>query len=239
MSGLSGVRNKRAPLHIRIMMKECFFQDGANPAFHEAIGDTINYGVQSKSHLLRMGLIDNNDNDLIPELLSKALYRIPLIAWSLVVDKWRWDVFSGKIAFDDYNAHWWRLRELLQGVEAPVTRSDLFNFDPMGKFHIPDNSPYIPYFFGGFLQVQLFEGLCKEEFGENVDVNQCDLFGATKAGDALKALMSKGQSRPWQEVLPIIAGVGEITSKSLLKYYEPLIEWLEIRVREEEIPLGW
>ncbi len=38
---------------------------------------------------------------------------------------------------------WWALREGVQGVKAPrENRKD--RFDPMGKFHIPDNSPYMP-----------------------------------------------------------------------------------------------
>ena len=213
------------------------FRDGANPAFHEAIGDTINYGVQSRQHLKRLGLL-NDDEDVIGELLHKALYRIPLIVWSYVVDRWRWDAFEGLIEPDEYNEHWWRLRERIQGVRAPVKRTEE-NFDPMAKFHIPDNTPYMPYFFSGFLQMQFFEGLCDIEHGNEVDLNECDLFGAKKAGEALKEMMQRGQSQPWRKVLPIITGRHDITSDALLKYYRPLIKWLETRVREENIPLGW
>ena len=76
-------------------------------------------------------------------MLSQALHRIPLIMWSLVVDLWRWDVFSGRVAYEDWNKHWWRLREDIQGLKAPVERNES-NFDPMAKFHIPDNTPYMP-----------------------------------------------------------------------------------------------
>ena len=117
-------------------------QDGANPAFHEAVGDSINYGVHSPAHLKRLDLWDSNSGDLlstttpvmnalntptvssdnIMNLLQQALYRIPLIPWSLVVDTWRWHIFEGRVKYEDWNAHWWHLRESLQGVKSPVPR---------------------------------------------------------------------------------------------------------------------
>ena len=34
------------------------FQDGANAAFHEAVGDSINYAVHAPVHLERLDLVD-------------------------------------------------------------------------------------------------------------------------------------------------------------------------------------
>ena len=63
--------------------------------------------------------------DDIRNLLQQALYRIPLIPWSLVVDTWRWHVFEGRIKYEDWNTHWWHLRESLQGVKSPVPRCEM------------------------------------------------------------------------------------------------------------------
>ena len=36
-----------------------------------------------------------------------------------------------------------------------------------------------------------------------------------------------------------MTGSPEISARPLLRYYAPLIVWLEKRVEEEDIPLGW
>lgn len=82
--------------------------------------------------------------DRIENLLTKALQRLPLIAFSLVVETWRYDVFSGRVAFEDWNTHWWKLREKFQGVGVPYDEDRSAHFDPMAKFHVPDNTPYMP-----------------------------------------------------------------------------------------------
>lgn len=42
------------------------------------------------------------------------------------------------------------------------------------------------YFFSGFLQLQFFEGLCKQNHGEDVDIHLCDLYGSKNAGHVLR-----------------------------------------------------
>ena len=61
-----------------------------------------------------------------------------------MVDTWRWDVLEGKVAYQHLNRHWWRLRRQFQGVDTPMEEDRSDRFDPMAKFHIPDNTPYMP-----------------------------------------------------------------------------------------------
>ncbi len=46
--------------HIQYYMnyadRDPLFRDGASPAFHEAVGDTSIYAVQTPAHLARLGL---------------------------------------------------------------------------------------------------------------------------------------------------------------------------------------
>lgn len=58
------------------------------------------------------------------------------------MDKWRWSVFDGSTTDTNLNAEWWRLREELQGLKPPVSRSET-DFDPGAKYHIPANVEYI------------------------------------------------------------------------------------------------
>lgn len=39
------------------------FRDGANPAFHEAVGDVVGLSVQTPRHLQRLGLLNNITDD--------------------------------------------------------------------------------------------------------------------------------------------------------------------------------
>ena len=74
--------------------------------------------------------------------MMQALRRVAPLPWTLLVDQWRWKVFSGRITPSNYNSEWWRLRMHYQGVSAPVARTEQ-DFDPGAKFHVGSNYPYI------------------------------------------------------------------------------------------------
>ncbi|XP_024945394.1 angiotensin-converting enzyme [Cephus cinctus] len=183
--------------HIQYYMayknQPAIFMDGANSAFHEAVGDAIMYGVLTPQHMQRLGLANDSalSNDL-PLLLKQALGKLPQMPHALIMDKWRWDVFSGKIKDSLYNKAWWELNKKYLGIEPPVARND-DSFDPAAKFHITDNTPYIRYFLGYVLQVQLFEGMCQAAVTGKVGdplfkmpLHRCDIYGSKDAGRRLK-----------------------------------------------------
>ena len=96
------------------------YRDGANDGFHEAIGDTIALSI-TPSYLTKIGLLDqepdvSRDTGL---LLARALDGVAFLPFGLLVDKWRWQVFSGEIKPAEYNTAWWQLREEYQGIKAP------------------------------------------------------------------------------------------------------------------------
>lgn len=124
-------------------------QEGTNSAFHESIGDVIMHGVMVPQHLHRLNLL--TDEELLsPDidmflLLHQALSKIPEIPFGLLVDEYRWNIFNGKIAEENYNKVYWKMNEELRGIKAPEVRSEEF-FDAGAKFHVPDNTPYIRYY---------------------------------------------------------------------------------------------
>ncbi|CAG9818310.1 unnamed protein product [Phaedon cochleariae] len=121
------------------------FRDGANPAFHEAIGEAIGLSVGTPKHLQALGLvqasIDHTAVD-INFLYAMALDKVVFLPFAYVMDKWRYDVFKGDIPKEQYNCHWWLLSEKYQGIKPPVLRSEI-DFDPGAKYHIPANIPYL------------------------------------------------------------------------------------------------
>ena len=58
--------------------------------------------------------------------------------------------------------------------------------DALAKFHVPDNTPYMPYFLSGFLQVQFFEAMCEADHGADYDLHKCDLYNSKRAGSRLR-----------------------------------------------------
>ena len=88
------------------------FRDSANDGFHEAIGDTIALSITPK-YLVKLGLIDREPDPSkdIGFLLNTALDKIAFLPFGLLVDQWRWQVFSGEVTPERYNQAWWELRE--------------------------------------------------------------------------------------------------------------------------------
>ena len=95
-------------------------RDGAHDGFHEGIGDTIALSM-TPEYLVEVGLLDRvppADRD-IGLLLRLALDKVAFLPFGLLVDQWRWQVFSGEIPPDAYNEGWWDLRTAYQGISPP------------------------------------------------------------------------------------------------------------------------
>ncbi len=208
--------------------QDYFFQDSANDAFHEAVGDTLALSVGPK-YLTQIGYLDSepeSNNDL-PLLMKSALEKLPLLAWGYLVDQWRWGVTSGEISPDAYNAAWWRLREDVQGLKPPVER-DESHFDAGSKYHVPANVSYTRYFLARVLQFQFHRALC-EAAGQTGPLHRCSIYGSKAAGRKLKAMMAMGSSQPWPDALEAIAGSREMDATAIQDYYAPLMEYLNER----------
>lgn len=66
-----------------------------------------------------------------------ALERVAFLPFGLLIDKWRWDLFSGKTPESEWNKHWWELRTQYQKIKAPSGLRNESYFDPGAKYHIP------------------------------------------------------------------------------------------------------
>lgn len=211
------------------------FRGGANDGFHEAIGDAIALSI-TPEYLKEVGLLESipvsNDTAL---LLRQALDKVAFLPFGLLIDKWRWGVFSGEIAPGDYNRAWWELRERYQGVTPPVERTEA-DFDPGAKYHIPANTPYMRYFLARVLQFQFYQALCREA-GYTGPLHRCSFYGSEQAGAKLARMLEAGQSRPWQETLEEMTGTRELDAAPMLEYFGPLKAWLDEQNRGH--PVGW
>jgi peptidyl-dipeptidase A len=212
------------------------FRDSANDGFHEAVGDTIALSI-TPEYLVRLGLLDRapDPSKDIGLLLHRALEKIAFLPFGLVIDQWRWKVFSGEIPADRYNATWWELRRKYEGVAPPGTRSEA-DFDAGAKYHVAANVPYTRYFLADILQFQFHRAL-SQAAGCKTALNRCSIFENKDAGTRLNAMLAMGQSRPWQEALEKIAGTRQMDATAIRDYFAPLQKWLDEQNRG--VPTGW
>ena len=202
------------------------FRGGANDGFHEAIGDTITLSI-TPEYLRQIGLLDAvpDASKDVGLLLQQALDGVAFLPFGLLVDKWRWQVFSGELTPDTYNTGWWALRDQYQGVRPPNERpADAF--DPGAKYHIPGNTPYMRYFLARILQYQFYKAACQQAGWEG-PLHRCSFYGSEEVGARLNAMLELGQSKPWQEALEAFTGERRMDGSAILAYYAPLSAWLE------------
>ncbi|KAI2584452.1 angiotensin I converting enzyme [Homo sapiens] len=242
MDQLSTVHHEMGHIQYYLQYKDLpvSLRRGANPGFHEAIGDVLALSVSTPEHLHKIGLLDRVTNDTesdINYLLKMALEKIAFLPFGYLVDQWRWGVFSGRTPPSRYNFDWWYLRTKYQGICPPVTRNET-HFDAGAKFHVPNVTPYIRYFVSFVLQFQFHEALCKEA-GYEGPLHQCDIYRSTKAGAKLRKVLQAGSSRPWQEVLKDMVGLDALDAQPLLKYFQPVTQWLQEQNQQNGEVLGW
>ena len=202
------------------------FRFGANGDFQEAVADTVGLSVTPK-YLAGIGLgedVPSSDGD-ITLLLRRALSSIAFLPFGYMVDRWRWDVFAGKIPPEEYTRAWWEYATRYQKVRPPVDRSAA-PFDPGAKFHIPYDYPYMPYFVARVLQYQFHRALCTEA-RETGPLHRASIYGSRAAGEKLRAMLALGRSRPWQEALEVLCSTREMDATAITDYFAPLKEWLD------------
>jgi len=214
------------------------YLDGANDGFHEAIGDFIALSI-TPEYLVQIGLLERSQ---VPDaskdtglLLRQAMDKVAFLPFGLLIDRWRWDVFAGKVAPADYSKAWTDMRLQYQGIVPPSPRG-ADAFDPGAKYHIPGVVPYTRYFLARVLQFQLYEAACKMA-GWKGPLHRCSFYGNKKVGEKLDAMLAMGASKPWPDALQVFTGSREISGKPMIRYFAPLTKWL--RAQNKGKTCGW
>ncbi len=212
------------------------FRGGANPGFHEAIGDAISLSI-TPDYLAQIGLMDSvpEESDDVGLLLDMALDRVAALPWTYLVDQWRWGISSGATPPESMNESWWELREKYQGVGPPEARGDSF-FDPGAKYHVPAMVSYTRYFIARILQFQFYRALC-DAAGYEGPLHRCSFFGSEEAGARLNAMLEMGSSRPWPDALESLTGTRTMDATAINDYFAPLQVWLD--EQNAERLCGW
>ena len=212
------------------------FRGSAHDGFHEALGDTIALSI-TPEYLVKLGFMDKapDASQDIAFLLHKALEKVAFLPFGLLIDQWRWKVFSGEVAPGDYNKAWGQLRLKYQGVAPAIPRTE-DDFDPGAKYHVPANVPYMRYFLADILQFQFHRALAREA-GCTEPLHRCSIYDSKEAGRRLNAMMEMGQSKPWPDALEALTGQRQMDASAIREYFYPLEQWLNEQNKGK--PAGW
>ncbi len=214
------------------------YLNGAHDGFHEAIGDFIALST-TPEYLVQIGLLEASkvpsaDKD-IGLLLRQAMDKVAFLPFGLLMDKWRWGVFSGSTKPGNYEADWNALRLRYQGIVPPEERPATA-FDPGAKFHIPDNTPYARYFLARILQFQFFKSAA-EQVGWKGPLHRSSFYGSKAVGDRLNRMLAMGSSKPWPDALEAFTGTRKMDGSAMIAYFQPLMAWLEAQNKGRQC--GW
>jgi peptidyl-dipeptidase A len=213
------------------------FRGAANDGFHEAIGDFAALSASTPTYLNQVGLLEKvpGTEEDIPFLLKMALDKIAFLPFGLMVDKWRYQVFSGQLTPETYNDGWWKLRTQYQGIVPPGPRpADAF--DAGAKYHVPGNTPYARYFLAHVYQFQFHRAACKQA-GWNGPLHRCSVYGQKEVGAKFNKMMELGQSQPWPQTLAVFSGETQTDASAVADYFAPLNLWLTKQNKGQKC--GW
>ena len=166
-----------------------------------------------------------------------ALDKIAFLPFGLMVDRWRWDVFS-------------RARRRRRNTTTPGrptccairvwsrrARARTNAFDPGAKYHVPGNVPYTRYFLAHIYQFQFHRAACEIRPAGTGRCTAARSTGTRKWAERFNAMMEMGMSRPWPEAMQAFTGEPENDATAVAQYFAPLDAWLTEQNRGQDC--GW
>ena len=201
-------------------------RQGANRAYHEAIGSMMGLAAKQKPFLAGLGLIaPNTKTDQTQQLLKEALSYVVFIPFaSGVMSEWENSFYADQLPADQLNAKWWALSKQYQGIEPPTTRGENY-LDPATKTHINDDpAQYYDYALSYVILFQLHDHIAKNILKQ--DPHATNYYGNKEVGDFLRDIMRPGSSRDWRAVLKEKTGE-DLSARAMVDYFQPLMTYLK------------
>lgn len=201
-------------------------REGANRAYHEAMGSMMGVAAMQKPFLVGRGLIPadakvDQTQALLREALSNGVF-IPFSAGTMA--QFEYELYSKNLPKDEYNKRWWEIVREYQGIVPPTARGEEY-CDAATKTHINDDAAqYYDYAISFILLFQLHDHIATKILHQ--DPHATNYYGNKKVGDFLRKIMTPGASKDWRLVLRETTGE-DLSAKAMLRYFEPLMAYLK------------
>ncbi len=201
-------------------------REGANRAFHEAMGSLMGLAAMQKPFLAHLNLLPANvQTDEMQTLLKEALNYIVFIPWSAgVMTEFEKQLYADNLSPQEFNQLWWELKKKYQGIVPPTPRDERY-CDAASKTHINnDAAQYYDYAISYVLLFQLHQKIARDILKQ--DPHATNYYGNKAVGQFLKELMEPGATRDWRELMQDVLGEG-ISARPMLDYFAPLMDYLK------------
>ena len=203
-------------------------RQGANRAYHEAIGSMMGLAAKQKPFLVGLDLVaPNTKTDQTQQLLKEALSYVVFIPFaSGVMSEWENNFYADKLPADQLNARWWALCKQYQGMVPPTTRGENY-LDPATKTHINDDpAQYYDYALSYVILFQLHDHIARNILHQ--DPHATNYYGNREVGNFLRDIMRPGSSRDWRVVLKEKTGE-DLSARAMIDYFQPLMTYLKMQ----------
>jgi peptidyl-dipeptidase A len=196
-------------------------REGANRAFHEAVGELARLASEETPYLRRIGLLrGGSEPDANGWLLAAAMDSIVFLPFAAgTMSHFEHDLYEKALPPSEWQDRWWQYVGRFQGVEPPAPRpAELC--DACTKTHINDDpAQYYDYALATLIKFQLHDHICSKILKQ--DVRSCDYGGDAAVGEFLRGVLKLGATRDWRTVIKEATGE-EIGPRALLAFFEPL-----------------
>ncbi|MCC6538078.1 MAG: M2 family metallopeptidase [Bryobacterales bacterium] len=201
-------------------------REGANRAFHEAVGDLISIAARQEPYLRQVGILPASAKlDPMQYLLEEAFSTVVFLPWSAgTMTHFEHDLYEKNLPPNQFNARWWEAAAKYQKIAPPAPRGEEF-CDACTKTHIIDDSAqYYDYAMAFLIKYQLHDHIARKILRQ--DPHSCNYYGNKEVGKWLTEILSLGATRDWRAVIKDKTGE-EISSRAILEYFKPVEEHLK------------
>lgn len=206
---------------VPILMRE-----GANRAYHEALGSLMGMAAMQKPFMENLDLIPKGTkSDDMKTLLKEALNYVVFIPWSTgTMSMFEKDLYANNLPADQFNKRWWETVAKYQGIAPPSVRGEEY-CDAATKTHINDDAAqYYDYALSFVLLFQLHDHISKNILKQ--DPHATNYYGNKEVGKFIGDIMYPGASKDWRTALKEQTG-SDLSAKAMLDYFAPLMDYLK------------
>ncbi|CAN5484072.1 M2 family metallopeptidase [soil metagenome] len=201
-------------------------REGANRAYHEALGSMMGMAAMQKPFMENLNLIPKNTkSDEMQTLLKEALNYVVFIPFSTgTMSMFEHDIYANNLPADQFNKRWWELAAQYQGIAPPTTRGEEY-CDAATKTHINnDAAQYYDYALSYILLFQIHDHIAKNILHQ--DPHATNYYGNKEVGKFIEEIMKTGASADWRRLLKEKTG-SDLSAKAMLDYFAPLMDYLK------------